>query len=105
MPSPAPTRSRSPHSSQAAARCGAGRSGTITSAASAWWAGRAQQPIRGGAERRWPCRRNGDGDPADVAADGTAGILRRRTAGDRLRVDLAALEAADRLQRGEGAEV
>src|SRR5581483_9083381 len=61
-----------------------------------------QPLIRGGMEPRWLLVREAERDPADVAALGTAGILLHRAAGNGLRVDLAALEAADGLEDGEG---
>src|SRR4051812_20140614 len=99
MRSRARTRRCLPRSRGGAASCGAGSSSTTTSGASARSGGPALAQTRGEAARRsvW----NAEWDPADVAAVGATGVLLHRAARDRLRIDLAALEAADALEDGE----
>src|SRR3954453_22581835 len=98
-------RTGSPRSARGVDRCAAGRRGTITSAESALWEEAEQLPIRGGAAQRSRLARQADRNPADVSAGGAAGVLHDGAAGIRLRVDLAALEAADALQHRERDEL
>src|SRR5712691_1433237 len=91
---------RSRHSKHRPGRCGGGPSATTTSAASVRSGEQVPPPTRGGTARRCPLRQ-AERNPADVAALGTARVLLHRAPGDRLRVDLPTLEAADARKDGE----
>src|SRR3954452_25605442 len=98
-------RTGSPRSTRRVDRCAAGRRGTTTSAASALWEEAEQLPIRGGAAQRSRLARQADRDPPDVPAGGAAGVLHDGAPGARLRIHLAALEAADALEHRERDEL
>src|SRR4051812_29487345 len=101
MRSQVSTRKASLRSRPRVAPCSGGPPATTTSAGSAPGGEPERRPTRDGAELCTTFGRKAERDPTDIAADGATRVLVHGAAGGRLRIDLAALEAAHALEHRE----